>query len=68
MTEFPISAVIDFKGLVRPTLLVSYVKLNVVYYGRKHISSGTYIITKQVDSISSAGYKTTLNLQRIKGE
>lgn len=68
MTEFPISAVIDFKGLVRPTLLVSYVKLNVVYYGRKHISSGTYIITKQVDSISSAGYRTTLNLQRIKGE
>lgn len=68
MTEFPISAVIEFKGLVRPTLLVSYVKLNVVYYGRKHISSGTYIITKQVDNISSAGYKTTLNLQRIKGE
>lgn len=46
MTEFPISATLDFKGLVRPTMLVSYVKLNVVYYGRKHISSGTYIITK----------------------
>lgn len=68
MTEFPISATLDFKGLVRPTMLVSYVKLNVVYYGRRHISSGTYIITKQVDTISSSGYRTQLSLQRIKGE
>jgi len=68
MTEFPISATIDFKGLVRPTLLVSYVKINCVFYGRRHVASGTYIITKQTDSISAQGYKTTLNLQRIKGE
>ena len=68
MTEFPISATIDFKGLVRPTLLVSYVKINCVFYGRRHIASGTYIITKQTDSITAQGYKTTLTLQRIKGE
>lgn len=68
MTEFPIGATIEFKGLVRPTMLVSYVKINVVFYGRKHISSGTYIITKQTDNISANGYKTTLELQRIKGE
>ena len=68
MTEFPISATIDFKGLVRPTLLVSYVKINCVFYGRRHIASGTYIITKQTDTINAQGYKTTLNLQRIKGE
>ena len=68
MTEFPIGATLEFKGLVRPTMLVSYVKLNVVFYGRKHISSGTYIITKQTDNISASGYKTTLELQRIKGE
>lgn len=46
MTEFPINATIDFKGLVRPTMLVSYVKINCVFYGRRHISSGVYIITK----------------------
>lgn len=68
MTEFPIKAVIDFKGLVRPTLLVSYVKIDVRFYGRKQICSGTYIITKQTDNISQQGYKTTLELQRIKGD
>ena len=68
MTEFPIKATIEFKGLVRPTLLVSYVKLDVRFYGRKQICSGTYIIIKQTDNISAAGYKTTLELQRIKGD
>ena len=68
MTEFPIKATIEFKGLVRPTLLVSYVKLDVRFYGRKQVCSGTYIITKQTDNISSSGYKTTLELLRIKGD
>lgn len=68
MTEFPVGATVDFKGLVRPTMLVSYVKINCVFYGRRHIASGTYIITKQTDNITSGGYKTTLELQRIKGE
>ena len=67
MTEFPIKAVIDFKGLVRPTLLVSYVELDVRFFGRPHVTSGVYIITKQTDNISMAGYKTTLELQRIGG-
>ena len=68
MTEFPIRATIDFKGLVRPTMLVSYVKIDVRFYGRKQICSGTYIIIKQTDNISASGYKTTLELQRIKGD
>ena len=68
MTEFPIKATIVFKGLVRPTVLVSYVKIDVRYYGRKQLASGIYIITKQTDNISAGGYQTTLELQRIKGE
>lgn len=68
MTEFPISATITFKGLVRPTMLVSYVKINTYFFGRKYVASGTYIITKQTDTISANGYQTTLELQRIKGE
>ena len=32
------------------------------------LSSGTYIVTRQVDNISGAGYATTLGLTRIKGE
>ena len=68
MTEFPIKATIVFKGLVRPTMLVSYVKIDVRYYGRKQLASGIYIITRQTDDISAQGYQTTLELQRIKGE
>lgn len=65
MTQFPISATLVLKGLLRPAMLMSYVKINCYFYGQKHVSSGTYIITKQVDSISSSGYKTTLSLLRI---
>ena len=68
MTQFPIKAKLTIKGLIRPTILMDYLKLNVVFYGQKHISSGIYVITKQVDSISSAGYRTTLSLLRVDGD
>ena len=69
MTEFPITASLTMKGLARPSLLMSYVKLNVWFHGGlKHISSGLYVITKQQDSIDSSGYKTTLDLLRVGGD
>lgn len=68
VTQFPISATVTLKGLLRPAILMSYVRLNVFFYGRKHNSSGLYIITKQVDNISASGYRTTLSLTRIKGD
>jgi hypothetical protein len=68
MTQFPIKAKLTIKGLVRPTILMDYIKLNVLFYGQKHISSGVYAITKQVDSISSSGYRTTLSLVRVEGD
>lgn len=68
VTAFPIKAQVELKGLVRPQLLMSYVKINVYFYGQKHISSGIYCITKQTDSISGRGYRTTLELLRIKGD
>jgi hypothetical protein len=49
-------------------MLMTYIKVNVYFYGQKHISSGTYIITKQVDDISASGFRTTLSLTRIKGD
>lgn len=66
MTQFPITAEITIRGLTRPAILMEYVRLNVMFYGQKHISSGLYIITKQVDRISSSGYTTTLSLLRIR--
>lgn len=69
MTEFPITATLTIKGLTRPSILMTYVKLNVWFAGgQKHISSGTYIITKQTDQIDSNGYSTTLTLLRVKGD
>lgn len=47
---------------------MEYVKLNVVFFGVKHISSGMYIVTKQVDTINASGYRTTLSLLRVEGE
>ena len=47
---------------------MEYVRLNVIFHGRKHISSGLYIITKQVDQIDMSGYRTTLSLTRIGGQ
>lgn len=65
VTQFPISANLSIKGLMRPTILMSYIYLDVVFYGMRHISTGTYFITKQVDEISSNGYSTNLELTRI---
>ena len=68
MTQYPISAKITIKGLLKPALLMSYVKVNAYFYGKKHISSGLYIITKQEDSIDNNGYKTILNITRVGGD
>lgn len=66
MTQFPIQAVLTIKGLTRPSILMSYVRVNVLFNGgMKHVSSGLYIITKQTDDLDASGYKTTLNLLRV---
>lgn len=68
-TQFPINATIQVQGLLRPATLMQYVRLNVIFPGgNKHLSSGLYIVTRQADSIGPAGYATTLDLTRIKGE
>ena len=68
VTQFPISATLTIKGLLRPAILMSQVHVNVLFYGKKHISSGLYIITKHEDIIDSSGYRTTLSLVRIGGD
>lgn len=66
LTKYPISATLVVQGLLRPAHLMQYIRLNVVFPGgNSHISSGLYIVTKQVDDISNAGYRTTLSLTRI---
>lgn len=68
VTQFPIQATLTIKGLTRPSMLMSQVRINTVMYGQKHISSGLYIITKHQDKLDSNGYTTTLTLLRIGGD
>lgn len=68
MTSFPINVTLTIKGLIKPAILMSYVYLDCRFYGNKHYSSGYYTITKQTDSVSASGFKTTLNLLRVGGD
>lgn len=65
MTQFPISASLTIKGLVRPAMLMTYIRVNAYFYGQRHIASGLYVITGQDDRVDGGGYRTTLTLQRI---
>ena len=53
------------RGLLKPAILMNYLKVNVWFYGRKHIASGYYIITSQTDNVGASGYSTTLELLRV---
>ena len=68
VTQYPIKASVTFKGLLRPAMLMTHVRLNVYFYGRKHISSGVYVVTEQTDNVGFEGFKTTLKLLRIDNE
>ena len=65
VTQFPIKATLKIRGLLRAAVLMSYLRINVYFYGKLHNSSGVYMITQQIDNISESGYTTTLSLVRI---
>ena len=65
LTEFPISAKLTLKGLTVPAMLMTYIRVNTLFYGQKDIASGIYVVTDQTDSISGSGYSTTLTLLRV---
>lgn len=68
MTQFPITAKLTLKGLLRPAMLMSYVRINSLFYGQRHVSSGLYVITKQQDIVDASGYRTILSLTRVTGD
>ena len=68
VTEYPIKATLIIRGVLRPTILMSKVRLNILFYGQKHIYSGLYLITSQEDSVSESGCQTTLGLTRVGGD
>lgn len=68
VTEFPITATLEIKGITTYTLLLNYIKVNVLYFGQKRNSSGVYIVTGQEDSLSGNGFVTRLSLLRVAGD
>lgn len=68
MTGFPITATLTMRGLLRPSFLTNYIKINVVFYGVRHITSGLYAIVEQVDTLNGNGFRTTLSLIRVGEE
>ena len=68
-TQYPIKATLTMKGLLRPAVLMSYVRLNTYYYGRKwNAGCGLWIVTAQNDTIDFNGYRTSLSLTRVGGD
>lgn len=68
VTEFPIKATLEVKGLTSYVLLLNYIKVNVYYFGNKRDSSGIYIVTGQEDTLSGNGFRTKLELTRVAGD
>ena len=67
MTSYPINATLTVRGLLRNILLMSKIRVTVLFYGQKHIYSGIYIVNGQQDTVSSSGFRTKLTLTRIGG-
>lgn len=68
VTEYPITATVKIQGVLRPTVLMSKVRLNILFYGNKDIYSGLYLINEEVDEISTSGCWTTLKMIRTGGD
>lgn len=68
LTKFPIMAKLNIRGLLQASLLLQYIKINVVMFGRKRISSGIYIVTEQRDQLGGGGFTTELSLLRVAGD
>ena len=65
ITEFPVTAKVVLKGLTSPVMLMTYIKVNTLFYGQKDIASGLYVVTDQEDSVSGNGCTTTLTMLRV---
>ena len=68
VTEFPIKMSITLKGLLKPAIMMNYVRVNIWFYGKKFIYSGLYIILGQQDDVNTSGFRTTLQLLRVGGD
>ena len=67
MTSYPVNAKLVIRGLIRNVELLSMIRVNVLFYGKKHVHSGIYAVNSQIDTVDENGFKTTLTLIRVGG-
>lgn len=66
VTQYPLSATLTIRGLLRPAILMSKVDIGCLFYGKLYAgATGSYIITQQTDNIDTSGFYTTLKLVRV---
>ena len=66
VTQYPLSATLTIRGLLRPAILMSKIDIGVIFYGRPYAGgTGSYIVTQQTDNIDTRGFYTTLKLVRV---
>lgn len=66
VTQYPLSATVTIRGLLRPAILMSKVDIVCLFYGKAYAgATGSYIVTQQTDNIDTSGFYTTLKLVRV---
>ena len=68
MTTYPVKATLKVRGLIKPSILCDYLKINIYFFGQKYNYSGYYMVVAQKDTIDLSGYSTELSLIRVEGE
>ena len=67
MTSYPVTAKLVTRGLIKPSILCDYLRINVLFFGQPYTLSGYYMVVGQIDTISRSGYSTELSLIRVEG-
>lgn len=66
VTQYPLSATLQIRGLLRPAILMSKVDLGCLFYGKLYAgATGSYVVTQQTDEVGLNGFFTTLKLVRV---
>lgn len=65
VTQYPISATLQIRGLLRPAILMSTLDLGVIFFGKLFSATGKYLISQQTDEIGTNGFFSTLKLVRV---
>jgi hypothetical protein len=67
MVNYPISAILTIRGLIRPSILTTAVNINHWFYGQKFSTSGRYRIISDTVRLSGSGFFEDIGCLRVSG-